>query len=113
MKAFAECLSRDVDSQNRWYAECQRDNLPYVWIEHRKKYAAVHWDCITLNSEREKMIDQDEANIAKELVAVFDGCSGKSPPYNKVFVGKVDFLPPAEAQIVAERVAKILRSRLN
>jgi len=48
MQKFVETRGeQDIGKVNDWYAKCRRDQVPYIVIDKRNKYAIVRWDYIS------------------------------------------------------------------
>jgi len=113
MQTFAQCKNRDINAQNRWFRECDKNNMPYVYVGLRNKYASVNWDCISLNPQQDSQITEDADDIMQEILAVFHQYAEKKSRYDfSAFCGSIDNLSPDNAQLVADRVFTILQSRL-
>jgi|GEM_PF-5047019 len=114
MRTFVESRSQDFQTQNGWYASCQGDNVPFVSVEHRRKYSAVNWDCISLQSERESQLASDKENIKQRLLAVFDKFANKKSRYSvSYFSGTLDNLLPEDARMAAGEISAIFAGQAN
>lgn len=51
VKPWIELPNNDIPAINRWFHECSRWDVPLVYIETRRKYAKLTWDCITVQSK--------------------------------------------------------------
>lgn len=113
MKKFAECRSRDIDAKNRWFRECDMNNVPYVYVALRNKYASVNWDCISLSPQQDSQITDDADFIRQEILTVFHQFAGNKARYDfSAFCGSIDNLSPFNARLVADRIFAILQSRI-
>ena len=113
MQTFAECKNRDIDAQNRWYGECEKRSIPYVYVGLRTKYASVNWDHVSLHPNQDFQLMEDSDAIEREILAVFHQHAGAKSRYDfSAMVGRIDNLSPQNARIVAARVFAILNSRL-
>lgn len=105
--------NRDIAAQNRWFRQCERRNVPYVWIELRRKYAKLNWDCVCVQMER---LDYLHDSRGKALLdALYDRfCQlahpdpGKSEFHGSAFVGSVDRLLPDIARDLADEFFMLL-----
>lgn len=117
---WVEFPSRDRTVARRWFYRCKADNLPYVTIEMARKYATLEWDCITLDSDIDRQIRDDESGaIVKELSTTFRRCSAGSgaKPYffGSAFVGSIKGVRPDVARTLADEFFTVLyqASRLS
>jgi hypothetical protein len=106
-RTFIEFRNRDVASNNPWFYECRRRNIPMVYIETRWKFVRLRWDCITIDNRNEAHV-QDKAGtqLVHAMFAKFQemarGASGKPLFEGKSFVGYIDRLSPELARDIAE-----------
>jgi len=113
MQTFAQFKNGDMNAQNRWFRECEKNNMPCVYVGLRNKYASVNWDCISLKPQQDSRIDKSADEINQEILAVFHQYADPKSRYDfSAFSGTIDNLSPTNAQIVADRVFGILQSRL-
>lgn len=71
MQKFVVDNGSDSDTINAWYRVCQKEQLPYIVVEKRTKFATVRWDYISFNSENEKNIVKNQDSYIEELNAIF------------------------------------------
>ena len=110
---FLTCKNGDDDSQNRWFRQCRKNNVPHVYVEVARRYASVNWDCISLNVEDANHISACNNEINLEILSVFhEYCSKKSTYFFSADVGRMKGLLPSDAEQAAERVFEILTSRM-
>lgn len=106
-RPWAEYKNGDWAVNNRWYRECQRRDIPDIYIATRAKYVKLNWDCISRDSKHDTHLGEDSGvvllqqmfNRFQELArpnagrAIFQGNS---------FVGHIDNLPPDVARNIAD-----------
>lgn len=104
---------RDLTALNVWFRECQRRDIPYVYITLRRKYAEVDWDCITVNPDRDEVtLGAGSRELVDKLFATFRSLasanSKKSMFEGSAFVGSIEKLSPEDALELADAVFEIL-----
>lgn len=112
-RIFTEFRNGDRASNDPWFYECRRRNIPMVHIETRRKFVKLRWDCITIDTRDEAHV-QDKAGdrLVEVMFAKFQamarGASGKPLFYGSSFVGSVDRLMPELARDMAEEFFAML-----
>jgi hypothetical protein len=112
-RIFVEFRNGDRASNDPWFYECRRRNIPMVYIETRRKFVKLRWDCITIDNRNEAHV-QDKAGtqLVHAMFAKFQemtrGASGKPWFEGKSFVGYVDRLSPEPARAMAEEFFAML-----
>lgn len=106
-RTFIEFRDGDRASNDPWFYECRRRNIPMVYIETRRKFVKLRWDCITIDSRNEEHVqDQAGTQLVHAMLAKFQemarGVSGKPMFEGKSFVGYIDRLSPELARDIAE-----------
>ena len=97
----------DRIANDRWFYECRRRNIPMVYIEMRRKFARLRWDCISIDPRFESHV-QDRAGdeLVYVMFALFQrlasGAPGNPLFEGKSFVGYIDRLLPELACELAE-----------
>lgn len=106
----------DIPNTNIWFRECQRRNIPYVYISKRRKYVRVEWDCISIDNRHDEAINGEGSRtllsvmyerfqkLARPRKAFFEGSA---------FVGHIDTLFPAAAHDIADELFVLLYSAIN
>jgi hypothetical protein len=109
LRPWAEYKAGDRDANDRWFRECQRRNIPNIYIETRSKskYVTLNWDCIAQDSEHDVHRQADDgANFVRQMFSRFQShtrhASGKPEFFGSSFVGSIDRLMPEIARELAE-----------
>ena len=119
MKPWIEFPNNDIRAINRWFRECSRWDVPMVYIETRRKYAKVTWDCITVQS---KSIDASLGgyggnNLGGIMFRAFQHLakrdSGRAEFLGKAFVGTIDRLSFETARVIADAYCSVLHHQLE
>lgn len=108
----------DRVENDRWFYECRRRNIPMVYIETRRKYASLRWDCITIDPRFESHVQESgDADLVYPMAARFRemtrGMPGKPMFDGKSFVGCVDPLLPELARELAEIYFEMLYTPMH
>ena len=112
-RIYSEFRDGDRASNDRWFYECRRRNIPMIHIETRRKFVKLRWDCITIDTRDEAHV-QDEAGtrlvhvMGSKFRQMVRGVSGKPWFEGKSFVGWVDRLSPELARDMAEEFFAML-----
>lgn len=109
---------RDIPAMNVWFRECQRRDIPYVYVTLRRKYAEVDWDCITVDPDRdEATLGDGSRELVDKLFATFQSLasanSKKSMFEGSAFVGSIGRLSPADALELADAVFETLHRAIR
>lgn len=109
---------RDIPAMNVWFRECQRRDIPYVYVTLRRKYAEVDWDCITVDPDRdEATLGSGSRELVDKLFTTFQllasANSKKSMFEGNAFVGSIDKLSPEDAIELADAVFEILYTAIR
>lgn len=115
MKPWVELPNNDIPAINRWFRECSRWDVPLVYIETRRKYAKLTWDCITVQS---KSIDASlDNNLGGIMFRAFQHLakrdSGRAEFFGKAFVGTIDQLSFESARVIADAYCAVLYGQLE
>lgn len=114
-KPWIEFPNNDLGANNRWFWECSQRDVPLVYIETRRKYAKLTWDCITVMS---KSIDASlNDNLGGIMFRAFQHLakrdSGRAEFFGKAFVGTIDRLSFETARIIADAYCAVFYGRLE
>lgn len=90
MQKFVE-LKNGEGLENSWFEKCRTDQIPFIIVDKRKKYAVVRWDYITFSPDKDKLIDENQNNYNEELKALFQKYCNSKSRYD-ISGGLVDFL---------------------
>jgi hypothetical protein len=105
--------SKDLDSNNSWFDHCQRLGIPNVYIQSRRKYVKLCWDCISIRPEHETTIKDDcgkklRVMYAKYRSTVGPNALGKPLFSGSPFAGSVDNIGPEPAIKLADELFETL-----
>lgn len=106
---WVEFKSGDRASNERWFRECKRRDIPNIRIEMRTKYAELHWDCISQDSRHD---DSRDADLSRAMFACFQARSYPGPGrpiyQGSAIVGSIERLLPEVARDIADDYFKFL-----
>jgi len=99
--------NRENYRQDDWFRECERRNIPYIYIERKTTYVHLHWDCISLNSDNEAHVTGDAGTELWGLMfynfqSIAQQRPGKAFMEGSSFVGRIENLEPKLAHQMAE-----------
>jgi hypothetical protein len=78
MQKFVE-VSDNIGPQNDWYIKCQREQIPCVIVEKRKKYATVRWEHNSLPPSMDILVAASHEKYLDDLTGIFNRyCNAKS-----------------------------------
>jgi hypothetical protein len=93
--------SHDIDTQNEWFRKCTECGIPYIYIIKRAKFADIHWDCISIDPDRDAAVYDNNA-LNMYLNGVFNTVANKSSKYEmSSFVGWFNKIPVEHAEKAA------------
>jgi hypothetical protein len=96
-RPWIEFRNGDLQSNNRWFYECQRRNLPLITLETRTKYIKLNWDRILRDPKYDTHLGEDHgALLARRMFVRFQSLARQSPGKpmfdGSSFVGSVENL---------------------
>lgn len=62
---------RNPDRVNDWFAHCRVKKIPYITIENRTKFATVEWDYISLPTELDELIRNNQQQLLEGFRAIY------------------------------------------
>ena len=106
-RIWTEFPNRDRYANDLWFSECRHRNIPNLRIEKRRKYAELHWDCISIDPRDEGHTrGKSGSALVRELFDTFQAIArsahGKPLFHGSSFVGSVDRLTPEMARTMAD-----------
>lgn len=112
--AWREIPSKDLHAANDWFRSCQKHGMPYVWVEMRRKYARLNWDCISLDpADEEHLFDSSGTTLVEKMYQRFQYHAIEDPGhaqfYGTAFTGSIDNLLPTVAKELADEFFTMLR----
>lgn len=113
LSLWREYGNHDHAENNRWYRECQRRDIPNVYIQLRRKYAKLSWDCISIDPKGEAHLRGQRANkLVDEMFRRYQSLAcpdpGKSVFFGSAFAGSIDRLLPEVARNIADELFILL-----
>lgn len=107
VSAWREFRNRDLEANKTWFQECQRRDIPNVYIRLRTKYAEVNWDCISVDPHRDGHVREAAGSNLVDVMfrgyqALAKSGPAKSVFFGSAFVGSVDCLSPDVARDIAD-----------
>lgn len=119
MKPWIELANNDLQAINRWFRVCSSWDVPLVYLETRRKYAKLTWDCITVQSKSiDAPLDGDSgSNLGGIMFRAFQHYVKHDSPraefFGSSFVGTIDRLSFETARIIADAYCAILYRELE
>lgn len=112
-RIYTEFRNGDRASNNLWFYECRRRNIPMVHIETRRKFVKLRWDCITIEKRNEAHVREEAGDRLVHVMAhrfrqMARGASGKPFFSGSSFAGSIDWLLPEMARDMAEEFFAML-----
>lgn len=113
VRIWAAFAKGDTAANNRWFYECQRRDIPNLYIERRRKYVELNWDCISIDPRGEEHVQGERGTeLVKAMFRTYQSVAsripGKSLFAGTCFVGTVDNLDPELACELADRLFAML-----
>lgn len=113
LRPWTEFRNGDRAASNRWFYECQRRNIPDLYIASRAKYAKLNWDCISRDPKDDTHLGEDQgADLVRKMFARFQALARRSPGkamfQGSSFVGTIDNLLPDVARDIADEFYTML-----
>lgn len=110
---WREFRSGNRGANDEWFHECERRNIPMIFLEKRQKYIRLNWDCITLQIQDEGRVRGDKGSeLVRAMLKLFQvaakGAMGKPMFDGSSFTGHVDNLWPALAYELADEYFAML-----
>jgi len=104
---WREYRNGDLAENDRWFRECKRRGIPNIYIQKRRRYVKLSWDCISIDPSDEKHVrDKQGTALVDEMFRRFQSLAqpdpGKCEFFGSAFVGSVDRLLPEVARNIAD-----------
>lgn len=118
-KLWIEVRNGDLDARNSWFEECSRRDVPMVYIEKRRKYAKLTWDCYTVQSKSiDAQIRGDSGrNLSGIMFRAFQHLckpdTGRAEFLGSSFAGWIDGLRLEAARLIADGYCSLLYGALE
>lgn len=84
MKKFHKCKKGDSASINKWFYECRKNDIPYIVVECRNKYAKISWDHISFDSldiSFDDIFINNKDFLKKNFLEIFNKYANKKSNY--------------------------------
>ena len=98
-RAWVQYNNGNQSKHEKWYYHCQRRSMPFMYVETRRKYSRLNWDCITIDPSEEAHVrghagDDLTKKMFRTFQAAAKGAQGKPFFEASAFVGHIDNLTP-------------------
>lgn len=105
--AWCEFGNQNRAANNDWFRECQRRNIPNIYIKLRTKYSKLSWDCITIDPSCEDYLFDENGTALAELMfkrfqSMAKGSQDKPEFFGTAFTGTIDGLSSTLAREIAD-----------
>lgn len=111
---FLQCKNGDIQSENQWFEHCRLRRIPFVVVRRRRKYAEVHWDCISFPHSADDIIAQNSGAICDRLLELFRRFANRKSKYLfSAHTGSFDNLFPGDAELPATEIQEILSASVT
>ncbi|MEX6725657.1 hypothetical protein [Parapedomonas caeni] len=105
--------SKDRAANEEWFSTCLHRNIPNVYLETRKKYWTLNWDCTSTSDDfYSHLLDDKSGEFVRKMFELFQNRVKNNSPNayfdGSSFVGQVDHLMPETAQDIADIFFEIL-----
>lgn len=101
-----------IPALNTWFRECQKRDIPYVYITPKRKYAQLDWDHMAFHPKHDDIVGSHGFDVVDEMFGKFQeiakGASGKPVFFGSALVGNVKRLPVDLAPALADEIFHIL-----
>ena len=81
MKKFEIGKSGETEKFNAWFNYCSREQIPYITIKKKTKYATIEWDYINLEPAFDKIFITDSEKHRTQLIELFKKYANKQSEY--------------------------------
>ena len=100
----------EAHKNNAWFKHCEKEQIPYVVVEPRVKYALVYFDYTNLTKSNEQILLDNWESINKIAVDLYDQYSIKrSLSSIKKLAININDVPIHNAPTVAEAIFDAIR----
>lgn len=103
---YIQGKSTDVNQLNNWFEHCEINNIPNIYIIHRRKYSKVHWNDMSMHpSYKERLNETHISFINDTLKSIFyKYCNSKSKYEISPILGYFDNFYPDDACKAADEI---------
>ncbi|WP_421722005.1 hypothetical protein [Alloalcanivorax xenomutans] len=73
MDKFVEIPRTDVSAEreNAWFERCESNQIPFITVKTRTKYADVHWDYIAYSKEVDEVLGGLGTRLRDNAIDIF------------------------------------------
>lgn len=73
MDKYVEIPRTDVSAkkENEWFEHCESNQIPFITVKPRSKYADVHWDYITYSKEVDRVLEGLGNTLRDSAIDIF------------------------------------------
>jgi len=112
-RIWISCKAGDRRRLDAWFYECQRRDIPFLYVALRRKYANIDWDCISTDNRHDDVTRKENSS---ELVRIMfnafqffvHGRAKKAMFDASSFVGGIKDVPIAMVPELADAMFRIL-----
>lgn len=102
---------RDIPAVNVWYRDCQRRDIPYIYITNQRKLAQIEWDYFALDPRHDDSLGKNNPGLGREMFREFQRITKDMPgkPFFEGFgmVGCIKKVPIERAPELADMIFKM------
>ena len=112
-RIWISCKAEDIHERAVWFSECQRRDIPYMYVTTRRKYADIDWDCISTDTRHDdvttgKNSEELMRHMFKTFQSIAFGPSKKAFFDASSFVGGIKDVPIEIASEMTDAMFSIL-----
>lgn len=114
MKKFEISKTSERQKINQWFTHCSKEQIPYVVIKKKTKYASIEWDYINFNSKFDKVFVANAEKNQQMFTEIFKKYGNSKSEYtisNLTFF--VKNIAIENSQAFAEEIFEVVISNLN
>jgi hypothetical protein len=116
MKKFELAKDQETARFNSWFSFCKKEQIPYVIVKERSKYAMVEFDYISLEKKYEEILTENYDALMHSYDALVNKYNQSSPKlkyeFNSLLL-KFDNIDKSVASGLAEDVFDIVSTMLK
>jgi len=104
---------QDLWANNAWFHDCQRRNMPFIYLHPGRQYVRLNWDCVTTQHNYDHHIRGEAGNALASVMYhhfcdMAQGDRTKAFFEGSAFVGDIKGLLPATAMRLADDLFELL-----
>lgn len=113
MKKYEVAKSNDFQKINNWFDYCSNNQIPYVIVKIKTKYATIEWDYINLNPIFDKIFVSNGDNNKQLFLEIFNKYANNKSEYTisnlTLFVKNITI---ENSTLFAEEVFDVIKNNL-